>query len=439
MWIASLLLILGSVFFVAAEYSIVSARRSRVDALAKRGNKNAKSLSKELDNVSRYVAGSQIGITMVSIGVGSVTEPSVTEMLSETFSRVSFLRDTFGPQATKTIGFAVSFFLVSFVLVVIGELCPKYYALRRAEQVALLTFRPLRFISLVLKPVIWLAQNTAGLILRAFKIDIHAHEEETVPKEELLMLVQTGGNAGVLDKTHADMVTRALRLDVLDARDIMIHRLDIKWLDIDLSRDELMARLRDVPFNRLPVCRGDIDEMVGLVYLHDIVKHWDDTDFCLAKIVRPIVAIPENLSMEKIVETMRTEKTQMLIVMDEYGGTSGLVTLEDVVEEVFGELEDRLESERPPIEELPNHRVSARADVRFDELVTRLGLNLDLGENTDTLATMMIEALERVPRPGDSVETVLGTMRVENMARRRITRVSIQLAPELFAYPDNEE
>jgi CBS domain containing-hemolysin-like protein len=200
-----------------------------------------------------------------------------------------------------------------------------------------------------------------------------------------------------------------------------------------------MARLRDVPFNRLPVCRGDIDEMVGLVYLHDIVKHWDDTDFCLAKIVRPIVAIPENLSMEKIVETMRTEKTQMLIVMDEYGGTSGLVTLEDVVEEVFGELEDRLESERPPIEELPNHRVSARADVRFDELVTRLGLNLDLGENTDTLATMMIEALERVPRPGDSVETVLGTMRVENMARRRITRVSIQLAPELFAYPDNEE
>lgn len=438
MWFASLLLILGSVFFVAAEYSIVSARRSRLESLGKRGHKTAKRLAKELDNVSTYVAGSQIGITMIGIGVGSVTEPSVTEMLSGLFSRVGFLRDTFGLHATKTIGFAVSFFVVSLVLVVVGELCPKYYALRRAEQVALLTFRPLRFISLCLKPVIWLAQTLAGLILRLAKIDIHAHEEETVPKEELLMLIQTGGNAGILDKTHADMVTRALRLDVLDARDIMIHRLDIKWLDLTFTNDELDARLREIPFTRLPVCRGDIDDLVGIVYLHDYVKHRHDSDFHLEKIVRPMVAIPENLSMEKIVETMRSEKTQMLIVMDEYGGTSGLVTLEDVVEEVFGELEDRLESERPPIETFPGHRVSARADVRFDELVTRLGLNVDPGENTDTLATILVDALERVPRPGDAVETVLGTMRVENMARRRITRVSIQLAKELVEPTEND-
>ncbi|WP_025227155.1 hemolysin family protein [Fimbriimonas ginsengisoli] len=438
MWIISLLLVLGSVFFVAAEYSIVSARRSRVDALAKRGNKRAKDLAKELDNVSSYVAGSQIGITMISIGVGSITEPFVTDLLTETFGKLTFLRDAIGPQATKTLGYAISFFLVSFVLVVVGELCPKYYALRRAEEVALITFRPLRFLSILLRPIIWLAQSTAGLILRLAKIDIHAHEDESIPKEELLMLVQTGGNAGVLDKTHADMVTRALRLDVLDARDIMIHRLDIKWLDVDLNKQELFARLRQIPFTRLPVCRGDIDDMVGLAYLHDIVKYMDDRDFSLAKVVRPMVAIPENLSMEKIVETMRTEKTQMLIVMDEYGGTSGLVTLEDVVEEVFGELEDRLESERPPIEQLPGNRVSARADIRFDELVSRLSLPIDPGENTDTLATIMIDALERVPRPGDSVKTNLGLMRVENMARRRITRVSIQLAPELIQ-PAEEE
>jgi CBS domain containing-hemolysin-like protein len=439
MWLASLFLVLASVFFVSVEYAMVSARRNRLEALARQGNRRARRLAKELENVSLYVAGSQVGITMVGIGVGTITEPFITGLLSQAFDHMPFLRETFGPAATRTIGFALAFFLVAFVLVVVGELCPKYFALRRAEQVALALFGPMRLITAVLRPIIWLAQNTAGLLLRAVKIDIHSTEEASVPKEELLMLIQTGGNAGVLDRTHADMVTRALRLDVLDARDIMIHRLDVKWLDIGLTRTELLEKLREIPFSRLPVCRGDIDEMEGLVYIHDVVKHMDDDDFSLPKIVRPMVAIPESLPMEKIVETMRSEKTQMLIVMDEYGGTSGLVTLEDVVEEVFGEIEDRLESERPPIEVFPGHRISARADVRYDELVTRLRLPIDPGENTDTLATMLVSALDRVPRPGDGVATALGFMRVENMARSRITRVSIQLAPELLAAADEEE
>jgi CBS domain containing-hemolysin-like protein len=259
-----------------------------------------------------------------------------------------------------------------------------------------------------------------------------------LPKEELLMLVQSGGAEGTLDKTHAEMVTRALRLDVLAARDIMIHRLDIKWLDVSWTREVLMQRIKTIPFTRLPLCRGDIDDMIGIVYLHDIVRTLDDVNFSLEATARPLVAIPENLPMERIVQTMREEKTQMLIVMDEYGGTSGLVTLEDVVEEVFGELEDRLESERPVIETFPGGRVSARADVRLDELVSRLHLNVDIGDDTDTLAQVLIDALERVPRPGDSVETTLGTMRVENMARRRITRVSMQLFPELLAHPADE-
>jgi len=438
MWIVSLILVLASVFFVAAEYSMVSARKNRLEALGRKGNKRAKRLARELENVSAYVAGSQVGITMVGIGVGSITEPFVTELLSGIFSHNQTLSHLLGPKATQTLGYALSFFLVALVLVVIGELVPKYFALRRAEAVAMTLFVPMKIVSTILSPVIWLAQSLAALILRIVKIDIHESAQESVPKEELLMLIQSGGDEGVLDKTHADMVTRALRIDVLDARDIMIHRLDIKWLDIDLTLEPLKQRLREIPFTRLPVCRGDIDDMVGLVYLHDIVKHWDEPGFCLERVVRPVVVVPENLPMERIVETMRSEKTQMLIVMDEYGGTSGLVTLEDVVEEVFGELEDRLESERPLIEELPGHRVSARADVRFDELVSRLRLPIEPGENTDTLATMVVDALERVPRPGDSVETVLGLMRVENMARRRITRVSIHLDEKLTAKPSDE-
>lgn len=391
MIIVSLLLLLGSIFFVAAEYAMVSSRKGRIEALGRRGSKPAKALASELDDLSLYVAGSQVGITMISIGVGSVTEPFVTGSITRAFGTPT--------HTWLEILHAVSFLLITFVLVVIGELVPKYISLQIPERVALILFRPLKAVITLLIPIIWLAQVSAKLVVKLFGIETSTGKD-SVAKEELLMLVQSGGAEGTLDKMHAEMVSRALRLDTLDARDIMIHRLDIKWLDVDLSRKDLLDRLKDIPFTRLPVCRGDIDELVGIAYLHDIVKHLEDPRFSLESVARPLVAIPENLTLEKIIASMRDNKTQMLIVMDEYGGTSGLVTLEDVVEEVFGELEDRLESERPPVEKLPGGRISARAEVRFDELVNQLNLPVDTEEKTDTLATIIVNALERVPRPG---------------------------------------
>jgi len=399
---------------------MVSARKSRIEAFAKKGNKAAAALAKELDDVSPYVAGVQVAITMIGIGVGTVTEPYITEML----------QGLFGDSVHKSVSFGISFLLTTFVLVVVGELVPKYLVLGTPEKVALFTFRPLKFFVTILKPLIWLVQKAAAAVLRLFGRKMQA-ATDSMAREELMMLVRSGGASGTIDKTHAEMVTRALKLDVLDARDIMVHRLDMKWLDVDLTKDELLEKLSMIPFTRLPVCRGDIDDMVGIAYLHDIVKNIRRQDFQLSKLLRPVVAIPENLTMEKIVATMRDQKTQILIVMDEYGGTSGLVTLEDVVEEVFGELEDTLEGERPPIDYFRGGRVSAKADVRLDELVDYLRLPVETGENTDTLAQIIFDTLERVPRPGDSVDSVLGVMRVENMARRRITRVSIQLKPEL--------
>jgi CBS domain containing-hemolysin-like protein len=407
-------------FFVAAEYGMVSARKSRIDALARKGNRTAKALSSALDDVSPFVAASQVAITMIGIGVGTVTEPYVTEMLV----------NWFGNAVPHTVSFLISFLCVTFVLVVVGELVPKYLVLGSPEKVALLTFRPMLAFVTVLKPLIWLVQKAAALVLRIFGRSMKTGDTG-IAREELMMLIQSGGAEGTLDKLHAEMVTKALKLDVLDARDIMVHRLDIKWIDVRLDKDALLERLSVIPFTRLPVCRGDIDDMVGIAYLHDVVKNLSRKDFQLEKLLRPLVAIPENLTMEKIVATMRDQKTQILIVMDEYGGTSGLITLEDVVEEVFGELEDTLESERPPIELFQGGRVSAKSDVRLDELVDYLHLPIETGENTDTLAQIIVDALDRIPRPGDSIESILGTVRVENMARRRITRVSIQLRPEL--------
>ena len=413
--LTSLGLILGNGFFVLAEYALVSARRSKIETLARKGNGSAKLVIKALDDFSSHIAGLQLGVTMFGIGVGSVAEPYVTETITELL----------GSSVPRGFSFAIAFLIVTFLMVVVGEVVPKYLALNRADRLALATIRPLIFFVRVLKPLIWLIERTGGLMLKPFKIDIRKKQSEAIPKDELLMLVRSGAAEGLMDEAYVEMVSRALKLDQLDARDIMVHRLDVKWLDMATPRCDLLERLKIIPFTRVPVCRGDIDDVAGILYLHDLLRRWDDAEFSLESFLRPVVAIPENLAMDRIVARMREAKSQILVVMDEYGGTSGIVTLEDVVEEVFGELEDRLESERPVVEILPSGRVSARADVRFDELVAKLGVETSEDPSTETLATIIVEGLERVPRPGDFVNTELGLLYVENMARRRITRVSL--------------
>ncbi len=416
----SVLLLLASVFFVAAEYSVVTSRRSKIEAMRRKGSRNARKLLQALDDSSNYVAGCQMAISMIGIATGSVTEPFVTGLL----------QSVFGETFPRQVSFGLSLLLVTYIMVVLGELTPKYLVLRHPERVALLVIQPFSFFIWFLRPLSWLAQTTTELILKLFRIKPKQEGGEGVPKEELLLLVRTGESEGLLDAMHADMVARALSIDKLTAHDIMIHRLDIKWLELEQGRDEVLRKIRSIPHSRIPVCRGDIDEVVGIAYLHDIVKNWHNPEFSLERILRPHIAVPENLPLEKIVSTMRESKTQILIVLDEYGGTSGLITLEDVVEEVFGELEDRLESDRPPIEVLPG-RISAKADVRLDELLAKLKLDLEFDDPTDTLATVIMDKLGRVPKPGDSIETALGTLRVENMARQRVTRVSVQLNSEL--------
>jgi putative hemolysin len=415
----SLFLILGNAFFVMAEYALVSCRRGQIEALARKGSRTAKHVVSALNNMSLYVAGTQVAITMFSIGLGSVTEPFISEILSALF----------GPGVSRTVSIAISLILITYITVVLGELIPKYVTLNKPTRVALFTILPLQFLVTVLRPLIWLIQRSGALALLPFGINISKLGTQSLPREELLLLVRAGSTEGILEKVHAEILTRAVQIDKLMARDIMVHRLDIQWLDVDTSRDQLLAKLAAIPHSRIPVCRGDIDDVAGIVYLHHVVKGLQDKDFKLEDAIRPPEIVPENLTVDRIVLRMREARTQMLIVMDEYGGTSGLITLEDVVEEVFGDLEDRLESERPPIEVHPGGRVSARADVRFDEMVGKLGADLD-EVPTDTLATMLVNSLERVPKLGDSIETPLGVLRIENMARHRITRVSLQLSSD---------
>lgn len=411
----SVLLVLASVFFVASEYALVGSRQSKLAADAKRGNKRAKRALEALQDVSRMVAGSQIAITMIGIGLGSVTEP----FLSTQFQAL------LGSSVPPAVAVIISYLVITYVIVVVGELVPKYVALRAPEKIAHFTVGPLAIFSRIVSPLVWLVRASAALLLKPFGIDVES-SEQVMEKDEMLLMIRAGENLGTLEKSHAEVVSRALKLDGLTARDVMIHRLDISWLDVNTPREELLKKLEELPHSRIPVCNGDIDEVVGIAYLHDLVKLLSRHEkLGIDSVIRPAIAVPENLGLDRIIGRMRDDRTQIVIVMDEYGGTSGLITLEDVVEELFGELEDSLESERPPIEIHASGRVVARASVRFDELVSKLGVELDDEPSTDTLAELIMNSVGRVPQVGDQIETPIGTIRVDNMARRRITRVSL--------------
>lgn len=422
----SVLLILSNAFFVAAEYALVASRRTRVEALAQKGSKTAQSLLKVMDQAPRYVAGIQVGITVCGLAIGSLTEPLVSK----------WIESMLGAALPVTARFIIALILVTFVLVVVGELVPKYLTLKHPERLALALVRPLRIIVLLFSPIASFAQAVGGILLKPFGVDINKMGESAISREELTLLVRAGENEGMLEESHANVVAKALRFDKLDAADIMIHRLDIKWIDVEFGRDEVLEACAKIPHSRVPVCRGDIDDVVGVLYVQDLLRKPVTGDFSLEKLVRPVEAVPENLTLNKIVNRMRDERTQILLVVDEYGGTSGLITLEDVVEEVFGEIEDQIESERPPIERLASNRLSARAEVRYDEILDFLEIEPTEESSTQTLAQLLIDSLERMPKLGDSVEIDIGALMVENMARQRITRVRILLKPELHETPE---
>lgn len=413
--LVSILLLIATFLFVAAEYSIVSVRKNKLEAMAKKGSRRARLVLANLQSVGSLVAATQIGITMTGIGIGSVTEPFVTGKL----------QGLFGDGVSPGIGFAVSYFVITYVLVVLGELVPKYLVIHSPEPLALALVPPVAVLAKLISPLVWLFERSSGVILKVIGITPQAEHGEQVGREELLVMLRSGAHG----LEHGDLVSRALKLDALSADDVMIHRMDIQFLDIDTPSEQLLGKIENIPHSRIPVCRGDIDDIVGIVYLHDLIRTRTPAGFSLEKALRPAVIVPENLALDKIIDRMREERTQMLIVVDEYGGTSGLVTLEDVAEEIFGELEDQLEAERPAIERLPSGRISARSETRFDELLDWLEIEMD-EPTTDTLAQLLTDALGRVPKVGDGIEIPIGKMRVENMARRRVTRVSIRLGDE---------
>jgi CBS domain containing-hemolysin-like protein len=421
----SILLFIGNSLFVAAEYGLLSAKRIKIQALADKGNRAAVKLLEAMRSRSSYVAGIQIGITLFSIAIGAVTEPALSAAIGSQLKGLP-----------ETVLSVISILVVSYPLVVLGELAPKYITLKEPERVALALIRPLAAWNLLVRPLIWLFEQSGRLILLPFRIDPRKSESEALSRDELSMIVQTGEEEGQFDETHASVVMKSLRLDLLKAGTVMVHRLDMQSLQVDLQGEDLIRALQKITHSRIPVYGSDLDDIRGVVYVQDFVKAWGQPDFRLEPFIKPAETVPESLTLDGALSRMRQRRTQILIVQDEYGGTAGMMTLEDIVEEVLGDLEDRLESEMPDILRISPDRIKLDPTVRWDELLEYMDLPIEEGTPTTTLAQMVIDQLQKVPVQGDSAMTDLGKVVVDQTTRKRMIQLSLYLEPKYRHLPD---
>ena len=419
----SFILVLMNGFFVAAEYSFVRVRGTQLEELAREGSRSAKLAAQISADIEPYISTVQLGVTLASLGVGLLGEPGVARLVDPV---LGWLRDT-SEGLFHVVSFLIAFALVTYVTVVLGELAPKYLAIQRALQVALWTAYPLHLMYRLAYPFIWLMNRSAAGVLQAFGLkptsDLDVHSDE-----ELKMLVAASAKQGVLQESERVIVGNALDFADTVVRQVMIPRTEIVALPEDTDLAGLIAVARQARFSRFPVYRDDLDHVVGVVHVKDLVGV-DRTSHAKARdLMRRIVAVPETLRLDQALAEFRRQRAGLAIVIDEFGGTAGLVTLEDVLEELVGEVRDEFEAgEVKRIREESPGAYVVDGLVSLDDLREKLGLALD-DEPYDTVGGLVFGRLGRLAEVGDAIDVEGYRFEVTAVDGRRVSQVRVQRA-----------
>jgi CBS domain containing-hemolysin-like protein len=422
-------LVVVNAFFVAAEYALVRVRRTRMEALAAQGSVLANVVVHGLNHLSRYIAGVQVGITLAGLALGRFGEPVLADLLHPLLAWL-FPPWLVGPEVSTGITTGLALLVISYVLVVLSELVPKAIALQCAEQVALLVAKPMQLAIGVFTPLIWSMNALGNAVLRILHLPPPEEGQGVYSVEELHLLIVQSHQAGILEDIERRLMQRGVQFSDLRVADVMIPRVDIVALDLTLPEDEVLDRAAQTLHTRLPAYEGTLEQVRGILHLQDVFKYVRRAKQAqsLRQLVRPALFVPEAMPLDELLRTFQHQQTQLALVINEYGSLEGLVTLEDVVEELVGEVHDALEAAQPSIQPLPDGRVLVRGEVRLRELNDQLGWDVQ-DEEVDTIAGYIMKTLGRTARVGDGIDTPYGRIQVENMAQVRITQVAILPTP----------
>src|SRR5579862_6126679 len=413
--LAGLLLLNG--FFVAAEYGLVTSRRTRILELEHQGDRRARAVRRITSDPPRFIAAMQLGVTISSLAIGALGE----QVLSHRFDKwmASFL------------AVLLALLIVTYLHVVIGELVPKGIALGHPERTALAVSTPVRVFFLVFKPLIWLLQGSTAVLLRALGLEPPGAEHEAHSEAELRMLLSSSAEQGVIEQEEQEMVYKVFDFADKEASDVMVPRPDVVAISIELPPAEALQAVLESPYTRYPVYRESLDDVVGILHVRDVVEAMHDRGIAavnLEELVRPAYMVPETKDLAALLREFRRTNQHLAIVIDEYGSVEGIVTLEDLLEEIVGEIEDEFDLPDETIERVDDDTVRIDGTFPIDDFNEQFHVELPQ-EDYHTVAGFVFGLLGRAAEPGDEVSYDGVVFHVDSVEGQRIDRLTVTFKP----------
>ncbi len=425
-------LLLVTAIYVAAEFATVSVKKAKIEARAEHGDELAKRLLPHIDDahaLDRYVAACQIGITLASLLMGSVGEKHLAELLNPYFVEI------FGKYESAVAPFNRIAIILGFTMlqVLLGELVPKAVAMRFMERAALLLSVPMRWSLKVFAPFIAILNGSGTVILKAFGFSAEAHRHVHSP-EELSRLLEHGVSSGTLEAEEHKRLNRVLQFGAKMAKDVMVPRTAMKAINIDDDLDKILQRIEDSPYTRFPVYKESTDKIIGMVHLKDIclalakipegAAKPNTSAFLKPLMRRTVVFCPSSMHVNKVLEKLRAKRAYMAVLEDEYGGTDGLLTIEDLLEEVFGEINDEFDTRRTDISAQKDGSLLLNGTLSLDELQESRGIDLTQKE-VHTIGGLVMHLAGEVPHVGFEASHRGYNLKVVKMHQRQVLKVMI--------------
>lgn len=411
-------------FFVAAEFSMVKVRESRIETLALTGNMQARFAKNVVMNLDAYLSACQLGITLASLGLGWMGEPAVAKILNYLFTNIM----GWSIEVSKSMSFAVAFSFITAMHIVLGELAPKTLAIQRSETVVLWTAGPLIIFYKLMYPFIWVLNFSANKFLSFFGINFTEHHDAAHSEAELRIIMEESHKSGLIDNTELMFVDNIFNFSERTAREIMIPRTDMVCLYKDYSFEDNLAISLNEELTRYPVCNPDKDNIIGFVHIKDmlaVVAKNQSRE--IEPLIRKIITVPETMSVSQLLKILQKNRSQIALLIDEYGGTAGLVTLEDILEEIVGEIQDEFDEERPEIEKT-DKGYSVAGLVLVDDINELLNINIDTNL-ADTIGGWFYTTIGVNPMVGQKIEESGYIFTVLDIDNIRISRIKIEKNP----------
>jgi putative hemolysin len=392
LWILLIfLLVLGNALFVAGEYALVSARRSRLEERAAAGSRGARSALRLMDTPVVFISTVQVGITVFGIAMGAVGTP--------------LLQGYFDPIVAAGIAFTLSFLILTYLSVALGELVPKAIALQRAERLAVFLAPSIELLARIAKPIVWLLQVSANNVARLFGVEPAPSGVVSHTEEDIKMIVAESRRSGAVEPAEQELIYKVFDFAEKEAHDVMVPRPQVVMISLDLSAQECLDVLVDSPYTRYPAYRGTVDEIVGILHVRDLFKALYDRgidNVQIEELLRPPFLVPETKDLAALLTDFRRTNQHMAIVVDEYGSMHGIVTLEDLLEEIVGEIEDEYDLPDTSLQQIDERTVRVDGTFPIDDFNEQFSVELPQ-EDYHTLAGFVFGALGRAPEEGDEV------------------------------------